>query len=186
MNIVDKATETQKNNIQIRTGKSLEELFDLISKFNLSKHGEMRDRLIRELGLGYGDATMLVHFYKDRTTEKLPASGDPLDDLYAGKKSTLRPIHEKIMLEINKFGKFEIAPKKTYLSLRRKRQFAMVGPGSKGRIEVGLNMRGVEGTDRLLALPKGGMCQYKVYLSTLDEVDTELVSWLRTAYESAM
>jgi len=186
MSIVEQATETQKRNIQIRTGKTLEELFALISAYNLTKHGEMRDMLIRDLGLGFGDATMLVHFYKDRTTEKPPIPENPLDLLYAGKKSDLRPIHEKIMLEINKFGEFEIAPKKTYLSLRRKRQFAMVGPGTKGRIEVGLNMKGIESTERLLALPKGGMCQYKVYLSNLDEVDAELVSWLRTAYKSAI
>ncbi|MHB0967308.1 MAG: DUF5655 domain-containing protein, partial [Bellilinea sp.] len=80
---------------------------------------------------------------------------------------------------------FEIAPKKTYLSLRRKRQFAMLGPATKARVEVGLNMRGIEPTERLVQLPPGGMCNYKVNLTDTDQVDDELIDWLRTAYDSA-
>ena len=43
----------------------------------------------------------------------------------------------------------------------------------------------VPGTDRLLAQPPGGMCQYKVRLTSPDEVDDELVAWARRAYDSA-
>ena len=86
---------------------------------------------------------------------------------------------------IGKFGPFEISPKKTYLSLRRQKQFAMVGPGTKGRLEVGLNMKGLPGTARLAAQPPGGMCQYKVLLSDAKAVDKELIGWLKQAYDSA-
>ena len=76
-------------------------------------------------------------------------------------------------------------PKKGYLSWRRKRQFAMVGPASRGRLEVGLNMKNVDSTERLQAQPPGGMCQYKVYLTSPMEVDDELMVWIRQAYERA-
>jgi hypothetical protein len=82
-------------------------------------------------------------------------------------------------------GDFEIAPKKTYLSLRRKKQFAMVGPATNTRIEVGLNMKDVKGTKRLEQLPPGGMCQYKVRLGSVDEVDAELIAWIRRAYDAS-
>ncbi len=46
-------------------------------------------------------------------------------------------------------------------------------------------MKGIDPTDRLLAIPPGGMCNYKVRLSTEKEVDAELMGWFRTAFDSA-
>ena len=108
-----------------------------------------------------------------------------MDRIYTGPKEALRPIHEKVMAAIETFGPFEIAPKKTYLSLRRKKQFAMVGPATNTRVEVGINMKGVKGTSRLEALPPGGMCPYKVKLTSPAEVDAELIAWIKKAYEDA-
>src|SRR6185436_6135683 len=107
------------------------------------------------------------------------------DQIYAGPKSALRPIHDKLLAAINKFGEFEVAPKKAYVSLRRKKQFAMIGPATNTRVEVGLNMKGVKGTERLLELPAGQMCQYKVKVTDPKEVDKELVDWIRQAFDSA-
>jgi hypothetical protein len=54
------------------------------------------------------------------------------------------------MTAISEFGPFEIAPKKAYIGLRRKKQFATIGPATKTRVEVGLNMKSVPATSRLL------------------------------------
>jgi hypothetical protein len=89
------------------------------------------------------------------------------------------------MAAIHKFGPYEISPKKAYLSLRRKKQFATVGPATKGRVEVGLNLKGLPGTERLVAQPAGSICQYKVLVADAKEVDRELVGWIRRAYDSA-
>lgn len=187
MNIVDKATETQLANVQKRTGKTLDGLFAVIKASGLTRHGEIRDMLKLDLGLGHGDANTLAHAFFKATAEPVAAAGGGgiLDEIYAGGKAPLRPIHEKVMAAIDAFGSFEVAPKKGYVSLRRKKQFAMVGPATKTRVEVGLNMKDVEGTARLLALPPGGMCQYKVNVSDAREVDDELIAWIRRAYESA-
>jgi len=89
------------------------------------------------------------------------------------------------MEHVSMLGEVETAPKKPYLSLRRKRQFAMLGPATNSALELGLNMKGVNAGGRLQALPPGGMCQYKVRLSSIDDVDEELIGWIRTAYDSA-
>jgi hypothetical protein len=189
MSSVDKALETQLKNIQTRTGKTLEELYAIIKKSGLARHGEIRDMLKRDLEMGHGDANTLVHTYLKAESAgsgtAAAESGDVLDQIYSGPKAALRPIHERLMDTITKFGEFEIAPKKGYVSLRRKKQFATIGPATNTRFEVGLNMKGVKGTDRLNELPPGQMCQYKVKLSDVKEVDKELIDWIRQAYDSA-
>lgn len=89
------------------------------------------------------------------------------------------------MKHINKFGDFEILPKKGYVSLRRKKQFAMIGPKTNTRFEVGINAKDFKQNKRLLVQPKGSMCNYIVNLTDAKEVDTELVAWLKSAFESA-
>jgi hypothetical protein len=190
MNTVDKATETQLSNIQTRTGKTLDELFALIRESGQTKHGQIREMLTRDLSMGYGDANALAGaFLKSHGQESAPAAEATTDDvagaIYAGQKGDLRPIHEKLMAAIAELGPFEIAPKKAYLSLRRKKQFATVGPATRTRVDVGLNMKGVPATGRLIELPPGGMCQYRVSLTSVDEVDAELLAWVRLAYEGA-
>ena len=190
MNIVDKAFETQRKNIQTKTGKTLEQLAAILRKSGLTKHGELRDFAKRELGLGHGDANTLVHTClksggASATAAKGPSAGDVLAEIYAGPKADLRPIHDAIMAAIGKFGEFEIAPKKGYVSLRRKKQFAMIGPGTKTRVDIGINMKGVKGTERLVELPPGGMCQYKVAVTAPNEVDKELIGWVKQAFDAA-
>lgn len=185
---MDKALQTQLTNIEKRTGKSLDQLTAVVKSSGLTKHGEIRDMLKRDLGMGHGDANTLVHHVlkSDGATAAEGKAGDAvLDEIYAGPKASLRPIHDKVMAAIRKFGPFEIAPKKGYVSLRGKKQFAMVGPATKSQVEIGLNMKGVAATDRLVALPPGGMCQYKVRVADAAEVDAELLGWIRQAYDAA-
>ncbi len=190
MDSLDKARNTQITNIQSKTGKSLEEIRAMIQSSGLSRHSELRQMFIDQFGLGFGDATMLVHFALDSDGQSAAqAAGatteEILSGIYSGTKAPLRPLHEKVMEQIAKFGEFTIAPKKNYLSLRRKRQFAMLGPGTKGRLEIGLNMKNIPSTDRLLAEMPGGMCQYKVFLAAEQEIDDELINYLKTAYDTA-
>ena len=146
--------------------------------------------LMRDLGLGYGDANSLVHFILRSDGERAAqaeglSTTDVLDEIYSGAKAGLRPIHERLMQAITRFGEFEIAPKKGYVSLRRKKQFAMLGPATNTRFEVGINSKTLQASPRLAAMPAGGMCNFKVKLTDPNEVDEELVAWLRQAYESA-
>ena len=190
MDSVTKARQTQLANIESKTGCSLDQLRVLIAESGLSKHGEIRQMLVMKFGLGFGDADMLTHFARNTDGQSAAeAAGlsdqDVLDVIYCGSKMELRPLHEQLMLEIKKLGEFNINPKKGYVSLRRKRQFVMLGPGSKGRLEIGLNMKGIEGTERLFPQTNNLMCQYKVFISSADEIDEELLQWINTAYQAS-
>ena len=190
MSTVDKAYETQINNIQAKTGKNLDELAKIVQESGLTKHGEVRAMLQEKLGLGYGDANTLVHYLFQSDGERAAkAKGattqDVLSEIYAGAKASLRPIHERLMKEIELIGEFEVAPKKGYISLRRKKQFAMIGPATNTRLEIGLNIKGLPATERLIEQPAGSMCNYKVKLTEVEQVDQELIDWIKSAYEGS-
>jgi len=190
MGTVDAAIATQLANIEKRTGKSLTQLVKLVKESGLTKHGEIRDHLKTTLGLGYGDANTLTHHaLKAGDVPAAAASGVSPDDvvaaLYTGPKAALRPIHDALMAKINAFGAFETSPKKTYVSLRRKKQFAMLGPATNTRVELGLNIKSLPANDRLVEQAAGGMCNYKVKLTTVGDVNAELVKWVRAAFDAA-
>ena len=188
MSSLDKAVQTQIDNIQKKTGKSLAELSAVVQKSGLTKHGEIREMLKEKLGLGHGDANALVHvILKSDGTRAAEGKSDDavLDEIYSGAKAGFRPIHEKLMKEIGKFGEFEVVPKKGYVSLRRKKQFAMIGPKTNSRFEVGLNAKDFKKNARLSEQPKGSMCNYIVILTDIKDVDSELIAWIKSAYEGA-
>lgn len=185
---LEKAIATQLANIENKTGKSLKQLADAVAKSGKTKHGEIRDWLKETYGLGHGDANTLTHVAlksDGASAAKGASSEDVLAEIYSGKKAHLRPVHEALMKGIAKFGDFEIAPKKGYVALRRKKQFAMLGPKTNERFELGINSKDEIKDARVKALPAGGMCQYAVALTDAKEVDAALIAIVKRAYDAA-
>jgi hypothetical protein len=185
---LEKAIENQITNIVVKTGKSIEELGALVSASGFQKHAQKLAWVKETLGLGHGDANALVLHLSKKQSAPEPtgdASGDPLGEIYTGAKASLRPIHEAIMNEINAWGHFEVHYKKGYVALRRKKQFAMLGPATNGRVDLGLNAKSLVGSERLQPQAAGGMCHYKVSLTDPGQVDDELFGWLKIAYEAS-
>jgi hypothetical protein len=188
------ATITQLRNIQAKTGKTIAELHAAVAASGAAKHGEKRSWLMAQFKLGHGDANTVVHFI-DKPLPDLggaaPAAaapaveGDPLDVIYTGAKAGLRPLHEAVLAVVKSFGPFEEAPKKTYISLRRKKQFAMVGPATKDSVEIGLNAKDLPPHARLKLQPPGGMCQATTRITSAAEVDALLKGWLKQAFDAA-
>jgi hypothetical protein len=183
---------TQLRNIQAKTGKSLAELHAVIADSGLAKAGERRALLMERFKLGYGDANTVALLYGKPLPSLEPGAvvaavpaGAALDAIYAGPKAPLRALHDAVMAIVRGFGPFEEAPKKAYISLRRSKQFAMLGPATQKAIEIGLNAKALSGSARLKAMPAGGMCPYTVRVSAPAEIDAELAGWLRTAYDAA-
>ncbi len=187
MSDVAKALATQLANIEKRTGKTLAELAKIVAASGLEKHGELVAMLKRDLGMAHGDANTLVHTVKSAAVAVVSSAspGATLDAIYTGPKAALRPIHDALMSAIGKFGEFEVAPKKTYVSLRRKKQFATIGPATKTEVEIGLNSKTLKAAGRIQKLPPGGMCQFKCRITSANEVDKALVAAIRQAFDEA-
>ena len=188
------ATITQLKNIQARTGKTIAQLHAAVAASGAAKHGEKRSWLMEQFKLGYGDANAVALFIGKPLPDlgagapaaPAPAAeGDPLDAIYSGAKAPLRPLHEAVMAAVHSLGDFEEAPKKSYISLRRKKQFAMVGPATKDAVEIGLNAKDLPPHARLKVQPPGSMCQATTRIGSAAEVDAALKGWLKKAYDAA-
>jgi len=180
-----KALATQVKNIETRTGKTLEQLIAHVQGSGLGKHSEIVSMLKSDLGLGHGDANTIAHLAKADAKAPDSTPADPLDTLYVGPKAALRPIHDSLLAHLKRFGAFDTAPKQKYVSYRREKQFAMIGPATNTRVEVGLNIKNLPSSPRLEKLPIGQMCAVRVKLTDLAQVDAELIAWVRAAYDAA-
>jgi hypothetical protein len=192
------ATITQLKNIQARTGKTIAELHAAVAASGAAKHGERRSWLMQHYKLGHGDANAVALFIGKPlpdlsggaptaavATAATAADSDPLAAIYTGAKAGLRPLHEAVMSKITALGAFDVAPKKSYISLRRKKQFAMVGPATKDSIEIGLNAKDLPEHARLKPQPAGSMCNATTRITNAAQVDAQLQGWLRQAYDAA-
>lgn len=173
-------------NLKQKTGKTLEQWVAIARKSKLVKHGEIVKHLKGEHGLTHGYANLVA------ATTLEPAGGAAGgDDLvaaqYAGKKEALRPIYEALIAAVQKLGKdVEVAPKKTYVSLRRSKQFALIQPSTATRVDVGINLEGVPPAGRLEASGSfNAMVSHRVRVESKADVDAELKGWLKRAYEAS-
>lgn len=190
MSIVERAKATQLANIEKKTGKSLHELAIFVQFSGLKKHAEIRSMLMEKFDLTYGDAHNLALYVLKADAqlaakEKGLSTSDIFDELYSGPKASLRPIHDRLIDIMRQLGEFEVAPKKGYVSLRRKRQFAMLGPATNTKVELGLNAKYLDPNERLVQQPAGSMCNYKVRFSNLDEIDDVVIGWVKKAFEAS-
>ncbi len=177
---------TMFQNLKEKTGKSINEWIEIVKKTKLEKHKEIIDYLKANHGFTHGFANLVAHKARKSDAGSVENQDDLVTDQYKGKES-LRPIYDKIITELKQFGDdFEIAPKRAYVSLRRKKQFAIIQPSTKTRVDVGINIKGRETTERLEASGSfNGMVSHRVRISDAKEVDKDLINWMKEGYDAA-
>ncbi len=183
---IDKATQTQIANIEKNTGKKMQEWITIVNKSGFAKHGELVNFLKEKHGFTHGNANTIVHYAKQSHAGAAENSDDLVTDQYKGKEN-LKPWYDKIMAEIYTFGKdVELAPKKAYVSLRRKKQFAILQPSTKDRLDVGLNIKGVAASGVVEDGSKwNAMCTHRIKIQEEKAINKELINWIKQAYEQA-
>jgi Domain of unknown function (DUF5655)/Domain of unknown function (DUF4287) len=172
-------------NMEAKTGKPLDAWLKHVSTLNLAKHGEIVKHLKSEHGVTHGFANLIAH--SALKSAAAFSEGDLVAAQYAGKKADLRPIYDRLANLVEGLGNdVELAPKKAYVSVRRKKQFAIFQPSTATRLDVGLNLKGQTPTDRLEASGSfNAMVSHRVRLESTSDVDDEIEAWLRAAYDAA-
>jgi hypothetical protein len=183
---MDDALATMIANYEKNTGKPLDAWVALAVKAKLGRHGEIVKFLKEKHGMGHGYANLVAQ--RALAGDAGPAGGDELlAAQYAGPKAALRPLYDKLAGAVRRFGEdVEFAPKKTYVSLRRRKQFALVQPSTADRLDVGINLKGAKPAGRLQASGSfNAMVSHRVKVTSARDIDAELLGWLRAAYDQA-
>ena len=128
---IEEQTANQIANIERASGRSLAEWMALVQSSGNEKHGQIVAWLKSEHGLTHGNANLLALKARETAQGGATSSADVVDAHYAGRNEALRPLYDRVVAATHEFGSdIELAPKKTYVSLRRKKQFAT---GTRGR-----------------------------------------------------
>ena len=182
---VKNAIDSQIRNIEEKTGKKLEEWTQIVNNSGLQKHGEMVSMLKEKYGLGHGNANMVVHAAK-QSHAGFSEEETLLNEQYKGKEG-VKAWYDAIMKEVQAFGSdVVVSPKKAYVSLRRKKQFVILQPSTKTRLDIGLNLKDAAPDGELeTAGSWNTMCNYRIKIENEKDISSEVISWLRKAYDQA-
>lgn len=183
---MDQATQTMIDNLEKNTGKSLDQWVGVVQKEAFKKHGEIVKFLKAEHGFTHGFANLVAHKALKSDAGSTSNTDELITKQYKGKEHFL-PLYEKLSSEIKAFGSdIEFAPKNSYVSVKRKKQFAMLVPATKSRYEVGINLKGQKPSGILeLDNKSSGMISHRVVVNHEEQYSKELIDWLKKAYEAA-
>ncbi len=180
---MDPALKTMIDNMPEKTGKSLEQWKKILKAKSFEKHSEGVEYLKSEHNVTHGFANTIVTLSKEEDT----SSEDLVESQYEGKEN-LVPIYKELIKYIKSLGSdVTITPKKESVSVIRKRQFVLIKPATKTRIDLGFKIKDKPFTARLEnSGPFGTMCTHRVKISDVEEIDKELKSWIEEAYEKSL
>ncbi|MBE2279975.1 MAG: DUF4287 domain-containing protein [Ignavibacteriaceae bacterium] len=183
---MDSATQTMIDNILKNTGKPFEEWLEIVKQSGLTKHGEIVKYLKDNHAFTHGYANLVAHKAKGSDAGSVENQDDLVSNQYEGKEG-LKEFYDKLISEIQSFGAdVELAPKNAYVSVRRKKQFALIQPTTKTRLDLGLNIKGKEPEGKL---EKSGsfnaMCSHRVRIESASDITSEVIGWLKEAYDNA-
>ncbi len=186
MRSTDEATRCLIEKLEAKTGQPLQYWIDVARASGSSKHGEVVAMLKRDHLLGNTYAHLVTH-QAFRTGASSRDGSDLVAAQYAGEKAHLRPIYDALLDALVAFGgDVDVSPKKAYVSVGRRRRFAIIQPTTVDRVDVGLLLGGVRAGKRLE--PAAGFnasLSHRIRVTSIEDVDDELIGWLRRAYDEA-
>lgn len=180
---MEKALQTMIDNMPEKTGKSLNEWKAILKEKSFTKHSEGVKYLKTEHNVTHGFANTIVTLSKEENV-----SADNLVDAQYNGKESLIPIYKKLIDYVESLGAdVTITPKKGSVSIIRKRQFLLIKPATKTRIDLGFKLKDKPTTERLEnSGPFGTMCTHRVRLSETSDIDGQLKNWISEAYEKSV
>lgn len=184
---MDNAEKTLVVNIEKITGKTVSEWIAIVQSLKLATHGQIVSMLKSEYGFTHGYANYIAHKSLKSDAGSATDSASLISEQYKGEKKLLLPIYELLVSHIQGFGSdVLIDPKKSYVSFKRKKQFALIQPSTKTRLDIGLNLKGkAPGGILELSGTFNAMCSHRIRIETLSQVNKNVIGLILESYQNA-
>jgi hypothetical protein len=178
-----------------KTGRSLEEWIRLIEKDGPEDEKSRREWLKMKYKLGTNSAWWLAQRASGKGGEDdnpeayLRSATRNVEEQYAGRKAKLRPIYDELLVRAKSIGgDVKACPCKTIVPLYREHVFAQIKATTNGRIDLGLALGRYKGRLPKRVVDTGGVAKkdrvtHRIELQTIEDVDTDVTQWLKTAYD---
>lgn len=176
-----------------KTGRSLEQWISHVKKKGPKTEKERRDWLKNECGLGTNSAWWIAERAEGKGGEDDTPEGYLIiaetwvEEMYAGSKSQLRPLHDRIIQLAQKVcADLKICPCKTIVPLYRNHVFAQIKPSTRTRIDLGFALGDMKPKGRLVdtgGFAKKDRITHRIPITTMDDIDDEVKVWIKTAYD---
>jgi hypothetical protein len=181
--------EAIAKNLPAKTGRTFEQWVELTRREGLSSRRERIGWLKTEHGLGTVTATFIAADAEGRSIADTYADPDALlDTMYGGEKAPLRAIYDELAKAARKLGRdVELTVCKTYVGIRRGRQFGLIKPTTRTRVDLGLALPGVKPAGRLLNAGSIGSDRitHRIEIACKKDIDGEVLRWLKAAFAAS-
>lgn len=177
--------EWQVELLERSTGRSLEFWNEQVRREAPDDEHGLRAWLGERGVTGYSQ--MLLVFERFGYPDFFTKTADELVAEQYADRPALRPIYDALVAILPEVGEVTVQTRKTYVSLLTpRRTFAVVAPTTRTRVDLGLRWTDAPGSPRLSPAGSrlGGAVTVKVALHRLDDLDDEVMGWLRAAYEA--
>ncbi len=177
---------TMLKNLPEKTGNTLDHWLKVVENSGEEKYNGIIKFLKSEHGLTHGYANLIAFKFRSQDAGS-PSAEDWVTSQYSGAKSGLKPLYDILCGIVKEFGDdVDCSPRKTYVTIRRSKQFAIFKASTKDRLDVGLILKGEQETVRLKSGKQfSGMMTHCVEVRAESDIDDALKNWLKQAYEKA-
>jgi hypothetical protein len=165
-----------------RTGETVETWNERVKAHGFTDEQQLRAWLSAQGVSGYAQSLLVMERFG--YPDFLLASADELIEGQYADRPQLRPIFDAIIDAAAGLGEVVVQARKTYVSLvSPRRTFARIQPTTKQRVDLGLRLEGLVPGGRLQPSKIHETMPLQIRLTTLDEVDAEVLAWLQQAYD---